>query len=151
MSLTSAATVTAPRVWGILTSPTLGWIALLALCAAYLQGGLDKATDFTAPEAELTRRGLTPAGSFTALTIAVELGGSFLVLSGLYRWFGTLALAGFTLFANTLANPFRPVSGTERLALEDAFFEHIGLADSFLLVTSRDWAAARARSRPARE
>jgi uncharacterized membrane protein YphA (DoxX/SURF4 family) len=150
MSLPAAATVMAPKIWGLLTSPIIRRVALIALCAAYLQGGFEKATDFTGHQAELTRRGLSPAGRFTARTIAVELGGSFLVLSGLYRWFGVLARAGFTLFANTLANPFRAVSGAERLALEDAFFEHIGLAGSFLLVTSHDWAAARARSRPAR-
>jgi uncharacterized membrane protein YphA (DoxX/SURF4 family) len=119
-------------------------VALLALCAAYLQGGFDKAMDFSAAEAELTRLGVTPAGPFAALTIVVELGGSFLVLSGLYRWLGALGLAGFTLFASALANQFWVVSGSERIALENAFFEHIGLAGGFLLVAWHDWAPARA-------
>lgn len=145
----SGATGRTPRIWGILTSPAARWVALLALCAAYLQGGFDKAMDFAGAEAELARFGVTPAGPFTALTIAVELGGSFLVLSGLYRWFGALALAGFTLFASTLANPFWAVSGPERIASENAFLEHIGLAGGFLLVAWHDWAAARAPT-PAR-
>jgi uncharacterized membrane protein YphA (DoxX/SURF4 family) len=126
-------------MWGILTSPAVRWVAPLALCAAYLQGGFDKVMDFAGAEAELARFGMTPAGPFAALTIAVELGGSFLVLSGLYRWFGALALAGFMLFASTLANPFWAVSGPE----------HIGLAGGFLLIAWHDWAAASAQSRPA--
>jgi hypothetical protein len=100
MTLKASATVdpaaVPPRPWEILTSPALRWIALFALCAAYLQGGLDKVMDFSAAEAELTRFGVTPAEPFAALTIAVELGGSFLVLSGLYRWLGALGLAGFS-------------------------------------------------------
>jgi uncharacterized membrane protein YphA (DoxX/SURF4 family) len=138
----SGATGRTPRIWGILTSPPVRWVALLALCAAYLQGGFDKAMDFAGAEAELTRFGVMPAGPFTALTIAVELGGSFLVLSGLYRWLGALCLAGLTLFASALANQFWATPGPERIALENAFFEHIGLAGGFLLVAWHDWAAA---------
>jgi hypothetical protein len=71
-------------------------------------------------------------------------GGSFLVLSGLYRWLGALGLFGFTLFASGLANQFWGVHGPQRIALENAFFEHIGLAGGFLLVAWHDLAAARA-------
>lgn len=138
MSVSGATATPTLRIWGVLTSPALRWIALLALCAAYLQGGFEKALDFAGAETEFTRFGVTPAGPFAALTIAVELGGSFLVLSGLYRWLGALALAGFTLFASTLANPFWAASGQDRIALENAFFEHIGLAGGFLLVAWQD-------------
>jgi uncharacterized membrane protein YphA (DoxX/SURF4 family) len=73
-----------------------------------------------------------------ALTIAVELGGSFLVLSGFYRWLGALGLAGFTLFAGLLANRFWEVAGPAHIPLENAFFEHLGLAGGFLLVAWHD-------------
>lgn len=139
-----------PRLWEIPTSPALRWIALLGLCAAYVQGGLDKAMDFSAAEAALIRFGMTPAGPFAVLTIAVELGGSFLVLSGLYRWLGALGLAGLTLFASTLANQFWAAPGPARISMEKGFFEHVGLAGGFLLVAWHDWAAARAPA-PARE
>jgi uncharacterized membrane protein YphA (DoxX/SURF4 family) len=147
MSFPGATTVMAPKIRGLLTSPIIRWIALLALCAAYLQGGFDKAMNFAAAEAELARFGVTPPGPFVALTIGVELGGSFLVLSGLYRWLGALGLAGFTLFASLLANRFWGVAGPERIALENAFFEHIGLVGGFLLVAWQDWAAAWSASR----
>jgi uncharacterized membrane protein YphA (DoxX/SURF4 family) len=149
MSLSGVTTATIPKIRRVLTSPALRWVALFALCAAYLQGGFDKALDFAGAEAEVTRFGMTPAGPFAALTIIVELGGSFLILSGRYRWFGASALGGFTLFASTLANQFWVASGPERLALENAFFEHISLAGGFLLVAWHDWSAERAPA-PAR-
>ena len=106
--------------------------------------------DFSAAEAELTSFGVTPAAPFSALTIAIELGGSFLVLSGLFRWLGALGLVGFTLLASTLANTFWAASGPTHIAMENAFFEHIGLAAGFLLVAWHDWAAKRARNHPER-
>jgi uncharacterized membrane protein YphA (DoxX/SURF4 family) len=108
-----------------------------------MQGGLDKAIDFAAAEAELARFGITPPGPFAGLTIVVELGGSLLVLSGLYRWLGALALAGFTLFASILANPFWGIAGLEHIPAENAFFEHIGLAGGFVLVAWHDLATTR--------
>jgi uncharacterized membrane protein YphA (DoxX/SURF4 family) len=147
MTVSGTTTATARPIRGVLTSPALRWMALLALCAAYLQGGFDKALNFAGAEAELAHFGVTPAGPFAALTIVVELGGSFLVLSGFYRWFGALALTGFTLFASTLANPFWAVSGPGHIALENAFFEHIGLAGGLLLVAWNDWAAAPSQAR----
>jgi uncharacterized membrane protein YphA (DoxX/SURF4 family) len=146
MSAPGATAVISRKVRGLLTSPIIRWIALLALCAAYLQGGFDKAMDFAAAEAELTRFGVTPAGPFAALTIVVELGGSFLILSGFYRWLGALGLAGFTLFASMLANQFWSIPGPEHIPVENAFFEHIGLAGGFLLVAWQNWTAARPAS-----
>lgn len=43
------------------TSSAVRWIALLLLCAAYLQGGLNKAMDFDAAIAEMNHFGLSPA------------------------------------------------------------------------------------------
>src|SRR5690349_18443693 len=124
MSLPGMTAATVTRMSEILASPIIRWMALLALCAAYLQGGFDKATDFAAAEAEMTGLGVTPPGPFVALTIAVELGGSFLILIGFYRWLGALGLAGFTLFASLLANRFWEVAGPAHIPLENAFFEH---------------------------
>jgi hypothetical protein len=38
------------RLRPILGAPVLRWVALLGLCAAYLQGGFDKAADFSSAE-----------------------------------------------------------------------------------------------------
>jgi hypothetical protein len=75
------------------TSPVLRWLALLLLCAAYLQGGLNKAMDFGSAIAEMNHFGVSPAGPLAVAVIVLELGASALVLTGFHRWLGALALA----------------------------------------------------------
>jgi len=122
----------------VICSVTMRWLALLALCAAYLQGGLDKAFDFAGAIAETQHFGLPFAAPLTALTIVVELGASLLILTGIYRWAGALVLAGFTLFATFVANRFWEMVPPERLMAANAFFEHIGLIGGFVLVAWHD-------------
>jgi uncharacterized membrane protein YphA (DoxX/SURF4 family) len=117
---------------------TLG-LALLGLCAAYLQGGLNKLLDWPGAVAEAAHFGL-PAPPFAAAgTIATELIGSALVLSGRLRWLGALWLAVFTLAATFVANRFWELPpGRERFMTANAFFEHLGLVGGFLLVAWLD-------------
>jgi uncharacterized membrane protein YphA (DoxX/SURF4 family) len=119
------------------TSP-IYWVALLGLCAAYLQGGLVKATDFSGAVAELGHFGL-PASPWLVLgTIFTELVGSILILTNCYRWLGALLLAGFTLSATFVANRFWEIPTSDRFTIENAFFEHLGLVGGFLLVAWYD-------------
>lgn len=119
-------------------TPAVRWLALLALCAAYLQGGLTKALDFPAAIAEMNHFGLAPAAPMAALVIALELGASAMILTGFGRWLGALALAAFTVLASFLANAFWNVPMPDRMMVENAFFEHIGLAGGFVLVAWHD-------------
>jgi uncharacterized membrane protein YphA (DoxX/SURF4 family) len=113
-------------------------VCLLLLCAAYLQGGLEKAFDFPAAVAEMRHFGLSPAAPLALLTIVGELGASLLVLLGVKRWLGAGYLALFTLAANLVANRFWELSGMARTMAENGFFEHLGLAGAFLLVAWLD-------------
>ena len=126
ISTTSPATVTFS---GVVTR-----LCLLLLCSAYLQGGLDKALDFPAAIAEMQHFGLAPALPLALLTIAGEIGGSLLVISGVLRWLGAAYLGVFTLMATFVANRFWELSGPARTMLENGFFEHLGLAGAFFLV-----------------
>ena len=126
------------RVLGGMTTTTIRWLALLALCAAYLQGGLNKALDFGGAIAEMQHFGLAPAVPLALLTIVVELGASLLILSGIYRWAGALVLAGFTLFATFVANRFWEMVPPERFMAANSFFEHIGLIGGFILIAWHD-------------
>jgi uncharacterized membrane protein YphA (DoxX/SURF4 family) len=114
------------------------FIALLGLCAAYIQGGLTKLFDLNAAVAETQGFGLPFAAAATAATIVIELAGPALILSGIHRWLGALALAGFTLFATFVANRFWEVQPPQRFMVENAFFEHLGLIGGFLLVAWLD-------------
>lgn len=119
-------------------TPGLRWVALLGLCAAYLQGGLVKAFDFPAAVAEMNHFGLSPAAPFAVVIIVLELGASLMILTGFHRWLGALSLAGFTLFATFLANRFWSAPPGESHMMANAFFEHLGLAGGFLLVAWHD-------------
>lgn len=114
------------------------WLALLALCAPYLQGGLVKTFDFAGAVAEMRHFGLEPEVPIALATIAVELGASILILTGIRRWAGALALAGFTTCATLVANRFWELAPPERFVAANAFFEHIGLIGGFVLVAWHD-------------
>jgi uncharacterized membrane protein YphA (DoxX/SURF4 family) len=114
-------------------------LALLGLCAAYLQGGLNKLLDWPGAVAEAVHFGLPMPAVAAAATIATELIGSALVLSGRLRWLGALWLAAFTLIATFVANRFWELPpGQERFMTANAFFEHLGLIGGFLLVAWLD-------------
>ncbi len=120
------------------SSRVVRFIALLGLCAAYLQGGLVKLTDFSGAVAEAEHFGLPAAPIAAVATIVTELVGSALVLSGIQRWLGALWLAAFTLCATFVANRFWELPVAERFMAENAFFEHLGLIGGFLLVAWLD-------------
>ena len=126
----------------------LHWIALLLLCAAYLQGGLVKLFDFSSAVAEMQHFGLSPAAPMAAATIALELGASAMILSGFWRWLGALALAAFTLAATFLANRFWAAPPDAQFMMANAFFEHLGLVGGFLLVAWHDLRTPRNAGRP---
>jgi uncharacterized membrane protein YphA (DoxX/SURF4 family) len=114
------------------------FIALLGLCAAYIQGGLVKVFDISAAIAETQRFGLPFAAAATVATIVTELVAPVLILSGIYRWLGALWLAGFTLFATFIANRFWEMQPPQRFMVENSFFEHLGLIGGFLLIAWLD-------------
>lgn len=122
-----------------LGSRAIRFIAHLGLCAAYLQGGIVKLTDFPGAIAEMNHFGLTPAPLFAVLVIVLELGASLMILMGRLRWLGALGLAGFTLLATGIALRYweLPV-GHERFVATNSFFEHLGLVGGFLLVAWLD-------------
>jgi uncharacterized membrane protein YphA (DoxX/SURF4 family) len=114
------------------------WLALLALCSAYLQGGIDKALDFAGAVGEMHHFGLAPAVPLALATIALEFVAPIMILARWRAWAGALALAVFTLAATFVANRFWTMQGAERFGAENGFFEHLGLAGAFVLVAWHD-------------
>lgn len=120
------------------TARAVHWLALLLLCGAYLQGGFDKATDFSSAIAEMNHFGLSPAGPMAVAVIVFEIGAALMILTGFHRWLGALGLAAFTLMATFVANRFWEMPMPERFMAANAFFEHGGLVGGFLLVAWHD-------------
>jgi uncharacterized membrane protein YphA (DoxX/SURF4 family) len=120
-------------------TPLVHWIALLGLCAAYLQGGIVKAINFGGAVAEMEHFGLAPAIPIAIAVIVLELGASVMILTSFYRWLAALALGGFSLMATLIALRFWELpAGHERFMAANAFFEHLGLVGGFLLVAWHD-------------
>ena len=128
----------------LFTAPVVRTLALLALCAAYIQGPIAKLLDFSAAIAEMEHFGLLPAPLFAAAVIAFELAMSALIVTGYWRWVGALALAVFTLAATWIALRYweLPPGPAQSMAM-NAFFEHIGLAGAFVFVAGNDLASRR--------
>ena len=114
-------------------------LGLLGLCAAYLQGGLNKLLDYPGAVAEAAHFGLPLPAAAAAVTIALELLASAMVLTGRLRRLGALALMLFTLAATVIANRYWELPpGMERFMMANSFYEHLGLAGAFLLVALWD-------------
>ncbi|MDB6046419.1 MAG: DoxX family protein [Gammaproteobacteria bacterium] len=121
-----------------LATPTVRWVALLGLCAAYLQGSFVKLANFNEAVAEMNHFGLSPALPFAIMTLTLELVASVAILTGYWRWLGALALAVFTFAATFMANRYWELGAPERFGVENSFYEHLGLAGGFLLVAWHD-------------
>lgn len=130
----------APRfVDTILARPVTWFAARLLLAGAYLVGGVAKLGDWPGAVAEQAHFGLPAPALFAALTIAVELVGPALILSGRLTWLGAGMLGVFTLLAATIANAFWAMpAGHERFMATNAFFEHLGLIGGFILIAMVD-------------
>ena len=133
----------------LFTTRAVHWLALLFLCAAYLQGGFNKATDFPSAIAEMNHFGIAPAGPMAVAVLVFEFGAALMILTGFYRWLGALGLAGFTLMATFVALRFWEMAPPARFMAANSFFEHLGLVGGFLLVAWHDLRERAAMDRPA--
>ena len=128
-----------------LATPSVRWVALLGLCAAYLQGGIVKLSNINGAIAEMNHFGVSPAMPFAIAVIALELVASIAILTGYWRWLGALALGAFTVAATFMANRYWELGPPERFGAENSFYEHLGLAGGFLLIAWHDLRGARVR------
>lgn len=110
------------------------FLARLALVSAYLLGGFVKLGDWPVAIAEQAHFGMSPPAAWAKLTVAIELIGPVLILSGRVVWLGTGMLGVFTLLAAFTANAFWTMpAGQDRFMATNAFFEHMGLVGGFVL------------------
>jgi uncharacterized membrane protein YphA (DoxX/SURF4 family) len=119
----------------ILSLPWLLPISRIALVSAFLIGGIQKLVDFPAAAAEQAHFGLQPAWLWAAAAIAVELGGSALVIFGRWVWLGAGGLGVLTAVAMLTANDFWAKIGPDRFTATNAFFEHLGLIAGLVLIS----------------
>jgi uncharacterized membrane protein YphA (DoxX/SURF4 family) len=130
-----SSTADTPRPIAIILARPWLWPAIrVALVSAFVIGGFTKLLDFAGAIAEQEHFGLRPGGLWAALAVAVEIGGSALVIAGRWVWFGAGGLGVLTAVAMLTANNFWALSGNDRFIALNAFFEHLGLIAGLVLV-----------------
>jgi len=119
-----------------LSEPTVtGLLLRFLLCSAYVWSGVTKLVAFNATARHFSTRFQLPAPrSAVALTIAVQLIGSAMFVTGWMAPAAAVALALFTVAATVVVYPFWKLSGVERARNTETFLEHVGLAAAFLIL-----------------
>lgn len=126
-----------------LADPTFAGIMLRALlCSAYLWSGVTKLADFNATGRHFANRfKIRAPRTAVAVTIAVQLAGSAMFITGWMSALAAVLLAGFTMASTFVAYPFWTMAGVDRMRSIETFLEHVGLSAAFLLLA---WPLARA-------
>lgn len=109
-------------------------LAATLLTLPYWTSGIAKLFDLGGALGEARHFGLEPAALIVALTIAVQIGGSLLVILGRKAWLGAGALGVFTAAATLIAHPFWQVADPiARFHERNTFLEHVGLVGGLML------------------
>ncbi|MCV3768254.1 DoxX family protein [Rhizobium sp. TRM95796] len=111
------------------------WLtARLAIVLVFLVSAFGHLFDFGAAVAEQVSYGLPAPEFMAALTVAVEVAGSLLILTGQLVWFGAGMLGVFTALGAVFAHPFWAIQGAARFDALASFLEHVGLVGGLMLV-----------------
>jgi uncharacterized membrane protein YphA (DoxX/SURF4 family) len=131
-----SSTADTPRPIAIILAWPWLWPAIrVALVSAFVIGGFTKLLDFAGAIAEQEHFGLRPGWLWAALAVAVEIGGSALVIAGRWVWLGAGGLGVLTAVAMLTANNFWALSDNDRFMALNSFFEHLGLIAGLVLVS----------------
>jgi transmembrane protein len=118
----------------LLRAPRFATLAAVLLTLPYWTSGVAKLFDLGGALGEARHFGLEPAALVVALTIAVQIGGSLLVILGRRAWLGAGALGVFTAAATLIAHPFWQVADPmARFHERNTFLEHVGLIGGLML------------------
>lgn len=109
-------------------------LAATLLTLPYWTSGIAKLFDPGGALSEARHFGLEPAALAVGLTIAVQIGGSLLVIIGRQAWLGAGALGIFTAVATVIAHPFWQITDPmARFHERNTFLEHVGLIGGLML------------------
>ena len=118
----------------LLGAPSFATLASVLLTLPYWISGIAKLFDLGGALGEARHFGLEPAALVVALTIAVQIGGSLLIIFRRQAWLGAGALGLFTAAATLIAHPFWQVADpVARFHERNTFFEHVGLIGGRML------------------
>jgi transmembrane protein len=121
-------------IQALLRSPWTFHFGALVLTSVYWWSGLNKIVNFPGAQAEMAHFGLNPTVLFALLTIAVQLGGSVLIIIGSrWAWVGAGGLTVFTLATIPLAHRFWEMEGMVAFLEKALVQEHITVVGGLVL------------------
>jgi uncharacterized membrane protein YphA (DoxX/SURF4 family) len=109
-------------------------VARLRLTALFLLGAVIEILDFPAAAAVQEQYGLYPGWVWAIATIAVQLVGSGIIISGRHVWLGAGMLAVFTGATELVAHRFWELIGAAAFQERNEFVEHLGLVAGLIMV-----------------
>ncbi|MFT0860729.1 DoxX family protein [Ancylobacter sp. G4_0304] len=133
----------------IFGTPALVVLARFLVTCPFWISGVAKSIHFDLAVSEMARFGLEPAILFNLATIAVQLGGSAMLVSGRFVWCGTATLVLFTSLTIPLVHHFWSIAEEpfRTIAFHTAS-EHVGLIGG--LIAAAALSSPRAGAAPAR-
>ncbi|MDB5526284.1 MAG: DoxX family protein [Rhizobium sp.] len=125
-----------PRfVANILRSAWLWHLARVLITFMYWWAALGFLTDFSGAQAVMGLTGIQPLWLVAALTIAVQLTGSALIILDRAVWLGSGMLATFTLLTIPLVHHFWTMAGLEATQAMLESEEHLSVVGGLIVVS----------------
>lgn len=122
-------------IYKILSVPFVQLLARILLTMTFWLSGIVKLFDFPAAIAEMTANNLPAPALFAALTIAVQLIGSALIIwGGSLVWLGAGALGVFTLMTIPVSHAFWRTEGMEAIIKMHVAVEHMSVIGGLIIV-----------------
>lgn len=121
-------------IQSLLRARWLYHLGAVILTSVFWWSGISKVFDFAGAQAEMRHFGLNPPTLFALATIAVQLGGSALIIAGSrWAWLGAGALAVFTLATIPLAHRFWEMDGMVGFLEKALVQDHISVIGGLVL------------------
>lgn len=122
-------------IYQLLSMPVVQLLARILLTMTFWLSGVAKLFDFPSAVAEMTANNLPAPALFAAITIAVQLVGSALVIwGGSLVWLGAGALGVFTAMTIPVSHAFWRAEGMEAVAKMHVAVEHMSVIGGLIIV-----------------
>ena len=117
----------------------LSLVGRILLALMFLLAGIGKIGGFAGTSGYIASKGLPMPDVLTALTIAVELGGSLALIAGYYTRWAALILAGFTLVASVIFHNYWDQPAAQQMTQQLMFMKNIAVTGGLLTLAA--WGA----------
>lgn len=109
-------------------------LARVLLVAVFVFSGTTKLLDWQGGLAEMQSLGMPFPTVLLVVTIAVQIGASLMLVSGLFVGLSAFVLASFTVLATLIAHDFWNYAGFELIREATTALEHVSIIAGFVLV-----------------